>query len=256
MAAVLCGCGSRSGAGVRIEGGDAAEFRMWDETRKWDDMPKGEAGLEEFWEIYDISREAPFYEYADQAGRPALYLWYDEKQELGCGLWLGYDGDRVSDIQGFAFQGCREETWEERDIFSVKTEEGRDGSGEVKDYQENTVYTRDGRPLNYTSTGILDFFAENNERERVVEVEFFYREDGTLQKKHGYYNPWVFGTWGCDRTEYFDGKERVLFSAEYITHGSWEKYYIYCGEEGAPEYLLELDQNLGCSLPRFTHFTE
>lgn len=53
--------------------------------------------------------------------------------------------------------------------------------------------------------------------------------------------------WLVDPKE--DESERLLYEDCYITHGSYEFYYIYLDESEKPAYCLELDNNLNAYFP-------
>ena len=91
-------------------------------------------------------------------------------------------------------------------------------------------------------------------RDRVIEITYFYRDDGTLEKKEGFYNAWIFGTVGCSERCFYDAQGRLIYSSAYITHGSLDYYYIYEGENAAPAYCLCLDDNLGTWFPEMARY--
>ena len=79
---------------------------------------------------------------------------------------------------------------------------------------------------------------------KLVEIEFTYREDGTLQKKYSGFNSRAYFNPSLGGTFYYNEQERLKYAAGYVTHGQLEYYYIY--EEGSPDptYCLALDHKL------------
>lgn len=78
-------------------------------------------------------------------------------------------------------------------------------------------------------------------QDTIVCVKYFYREDGTLERKECYFNDRVFGTTRCSEKYYYDEQERLKYVSAYITHGTLRDYYIYEGESLEPAYCLGVD---------------
>ncbi|MDE7477663.1 MAG: hypothetical protein K2M91_06905, partial [Lachnospiraceae bacterium] len=88
----------------------------------------------------------------------------------------------------------------------------------------------------------------------VVEINFIYRDDGTLYCRNYNHNQRIFGTTLLSRNSYYDEHGRVSYENGYITHGMLEYYYIYEDESEKPAYLLELDYDLGYAIPSIVHY--
>lgn len=83
------------------------------------------------------------------------------------------------------------------------------------------------------------------ERDRLLEIEFTYREDGTLRRRDYAHNMMALETWHSVAHSFYDTQERLLYEDCYITHGSMDYYYIYQDDKEMPAYCLMLDHDLG-----------
>lgn len=83
------------------------------------------------------------------------------------------------------------------------------------------------------------------ERDRLLEIEFTYREDGTLRRRDYAHNMMALETWHSVTHSFYDTQERLLYEDCYITHGSMDYYYIYQDDKEMPAYCLMLDHDLG-----------
>lgn len=83
------------------------------------------------------------------------------------------------------------------------------------------------------------------ERDRLLEIEFTYREDGTLRRRDYAHNMMALETWHSVTHSFYDTQERLLYEDCYITHGSMDYYYIYQDDKEQPTYCLMLDHDLG-----------
>ncbi len=83
------------------------------------------------------------------------------------------------------------------------------------------------------------------ERDRLLEIEFTYREDGTLRRRDYAHNMMALETWHSVAHSFYDTQERLLYEDCYITHGSMDYYYIYQDDKEQPTYCLMLDHDLG-----------
>lgn len=209
-----------------------------------------ETEITSFLNHYGFDTEAPFYEYYAEYSKLGLKLYFDEESEMGCGIVYSYAEDNTLQYDGkFAFQGYITGKWENPDIFSVTTSEGEDGTY-IQDYQEEYTYDEEGKIVSFLSTGIFDWLSETeNKREKIIEVNFSYRNDGTLERKLGYYSQWVFGTWYSTSDSVYDSLERELYRKEYITHGWMHTFYIYEGKSKKPSYCLFVDEDLSYFFP-------
>ncbi|MDE6923942.1 MAG: hypothetical protein K2P59_01590, partial [Acetatifactor sp.] len=209
------------------------------------------ADKELFLSEWGFEDREPYYEYFTEDGTLQLELYYDASVGLGCGLRYGSGED--TEPKGFLFNGSRNYTYcrdfmnsggTDTDPYSVLPFDGGDGKDGVEDYEESVIYREDGRPAGFTSRGWVTYLTEKRETIRILQIDWTYREDGTLQKRDYWHNGMIFGTWYSTRQSYYDEQERLVYEHCYVTHGSVDYYYIYEGESEVPTYCLIMDHNL------------
>lgn len=204
-----------------------------------------------FLEDFGFWGSEPFFKYFDLYGNLQLELYGDESTENVCGIAYTYrfnsQLEKVAYMKGFTVCETPEAGWVMPDPFVMEAVDGTDGSEWVEDYEESIGYTDQGRPDYFASTGKI----EEDQQQRVLEINYIYREDGTLYCRDYDHNGQVFGTTQQTCDSYYDEKERIVFETGYITHGHVENYYIY--EEGdmgnKPAYILYIDYNLNYAIP-------
>ncbi|MDE6845459.1 MAG: hypothetical protein K2J99_06795 [Lachnospiraceae bacterium] len=202
---------------------------------------------------YDFEGKEPFYQYLDENEELQLELYYDERTGKGCGIRYYPEDNRTP--QGFHFDNSAVESvdaefLQERlnaDPYELLARDGTDLSKDewIEDYEENIEYTNDGRPKYFVSHGWITYFGEEHELQKLLEIEFTYREDGTLRRRDYAHNTGALETWNSVMHSFYDTQERLLYEDCYITHGSMDYYYIYQDEEEIPSYCLALDHDLG-----------
>lgn len=200
----------------------------------------------------------PFYQYYDRFGNLELELYFDESTGKGCGFQYSHAFNRVLEkivwCNGFIFEGTSSEEWED-DTYSLLTWENADAREQENVTQVTYEYTYDGKLSCYEVRGITDLaevqWYEGLEITDVffLSIDWVYRSDGTLYRKYYNHNSMVFSTTGQSQWVYYDEQGRPIYRHEYITHGSYDYYYIYSGENERPSYCLTLDQNGGYSIP-------
>lgn len=254
------------------------DFLFWEDlpyTKSYDKDPVIRTWLEELeedgkshMETYE-SREAlledcgfigaePFFQYYDMRGDLQLELYLDEERGMGCGFryYNFFTGELEKDeeVEGFTFRMGDGQAWEELDSFSCKNVYGQDGADQAEDYREEIWYTEEGRPDRYRSTGLIDWLDDSGERCTILELNWIYRDDGTLFCREYVHNSMLFGTTLGSMDSYYDSAERLEHESGYITHGSYESYYIYDDDGRVPAYRLNLDLNLGYSIPEMIKY--
>lgn len=205
-----------------------------------------------FLKEYGFDGKEPYFEYFTEDGTLQLELYYDVFLGVGCGLRY-YPGEDL-EPEGFLFNGSRNYGYYtdflksggiETDRYSVKALDGSDGSEDVEDYEESVIYREDGLPAQYVSRGRVTYLTEEREITGLLQIDWSYREDGTLQKRDYWHNSMVFGTWYSSRQSYYDERERLVYEHCYVTHGSVDYYYIYGEKSEVPVYCLIIDHNTG-----------
>lgn len=200
----------------------------------------------------------PYYQYYDRLQNLELELYLDEKAGRGCGFCYSYeynnDLEKIVQCNGFIFEGINSAVWED-DTYSVLAGEGVD-AGELENVtQVDYGYTDDGKLSSYEVKGVTESLGAAREEgiesqeAALVSMTWVYRDDGTLYCKYYNHDPLTFGTWGQNRYIYYNETGRPVYRYEYITHGSYESYYIYNGKAKRPKYGLRLDQNGGYWIP-------
>lgn len=207
------------------------------------------------------AKEEPFYIFYGKEsdgrnieGKVQLELYYNEAAGVICGIRYIYSqedlGETLVSMKGFADLDVSVfDEWDHSGeaIFSVQKDgsEGRsDGRFAVENYEEMYTYNEAGQPVHFESTGNIDWLWDEPERNTIIQIDFSYRADGTLSQKDCYYNPHIFGTTECRVHEYYDEKQRLVYSNSYVTHGSLECYCIYSDDSDTPMYILKLDDDI------------
>ena len=201
----------------------------------------------------------PFYQYYDHYGNLKIELYLDESAGKGCGFQysygFNYDLEKVIwSINGFNFEGIRTIEWED-DTFSLLTWEGTDAREHEDVTQVIYGYADNGELSSYEVRGITEYVRFQWEEgvesldDTLLSIDWVYRSDGTLYRKYYHHDPMSFATTGQSQWVYYDKLGRPVYRDEYITHGSYDYYYIYDGENITPKYCLSLDQNGGYSIP-------
>ena len=195
----------------------------------------------------------PFYQYHDENGELQLELYYNEGTCKGCGI--RYDPGGNQNPQGFKFDGSKMEEYDSEflkerlnaDPYELLANGGVDLAKDewIDDYEENIEYLSDGRPKHFKSQGWITYVDDEHETQKLLEIEFTYREDGTLRRRDYAHNMMALETWHSVTHSFYDTQERLLYEDCYITHGSMDYYYIYQDDKEQPTYCLMLDHDLG-----------
>lgn len=208
---------------------------------------------------YGFSEQEPFYQYTDTWGDLVVELYFDPAAETGCGFYYDYEfyPGQEQIITGYVFHGIEEQAWIQYPPYLLENRYGETGkewldNGEVLSYEEDCRYRADGRPEYFCAKGLADFYGDEPEENVFLEIDFVYRDDGSLACRDYFYNSWMWGTSYSSGTYIYDEKERLIYENLYVTHGGMAFYYIY--EDGCdnPAYALMLDNcgAWGCGLFR------
>lgn len=209
------------------------------------------ASREAFLREYGFEGQEPFYEYTPENGGLQLELYYNNSRSLGCGI--RYYPETGEEPAGFLFNGSGNYRYYldflggagvETGPYTTLSFGGSDGKDEAEDYEEAVEYREDGRLSHFVSQGWIPWLNEKKELQKLLDIELFYREDGTLRERNYWHNDMVFGTWYSARQGFYDQQERLLHEHCYVTHGSVDFYYIYEDDGDTPLYCLIIDNNL------------
>ena len=183
---------------------------------------------------FSITEETvPFYKYYIGDDALHLELYYDVEKCSGVGIYYG-----KNITNGFTIGKYKQEIWHDNKFSFMK--ENHDASS-FKDYIEHKTYDNSGKLTYFYSEGIIEGYEDNDFIDKLVEIKFTYREDGTLERKDCWYNPLLFETIRSDEINFYDDDERLAYVDSYITHGFLEDYYIYDGSNREPSYCLTVD---------------
>lgn len=201
---------------------------------------------EPFYQCYDWHRDLLLELYKDEVTGQFLGISYD-------GYYINTVGEKEASMYGFEIDGAAEMKWPGEDAYSGMTKFQADEQDYVKEYEEFTDYTTDGLPDHFLSQGLVR--TEGGEGlTRVMDIDYVYRDDGTLFYREYHHSTLVFPTNDCYLYSFYDEKGRVLYERGYITHGHLEDYYIYEKEGNMPTYHLELDYCHGYVFPHLEKY--
>ncbi len=209
---------------------------------------------------FGFADKEPFYQYYDNRGNLQLELYLDEESGKGCGLiydyYYTYQLEKRKSAYGFAFDAVYQGEWEAADPYILTTVGGSTGEDEGREYEDITEYTEDGKIDYYKSMAFVDWIGPDvkEEKDTLLEINYIYRDDGTLYYRNYHHNSMVFETTFCGIDSFYDELGRVVYESGYITHGSIEEYYIYDDGGKEPKYYLLLDDNLGYCIPTLVRF--
>ncbi len=205
-----------------------------------------------------FSDSEPMYEYYDQNGNVQLELYRDEATDQFCGIVYEYcmnsEKKKWATMCGFTFNSLWEQEWT-GGISFLGTNIYEDDMGA---YEEVIEYTPTGLLENVRYQGVTlrqqELGEVPEELSTVMEVNYVYRDDGTLYYREYWHDAMEFGTSLSYLHSFFDDSARVVYERGYITHGALEYYYIYEGEGKNPAYCLEIDHNLGYAIPNIVRY--
>ena len=242
---------------------EETSIRIWVDSNRTKDHMREYESREAFLLEAGFEDAVPMYQYYDRYHNLRLELYMDESAEQLCGLVYCYyfnsNREKCVDRYGFTIDDVGERNWEEDTVFSLKSVYGTDGADAVEDFEETVEYTEAGNPDFYKSQGLMEHRRDEDgalelASVSVLELDYVYRDDGTLYCRDYTHNPSIFGTTLCSLESYYDEKRRVVYESGYITHGQLEYFYIY-GEEGEkPEYFLTVDYGGGYAIPTMERY--
>lgn len=183
--------------------------------------------------------------YYPMDGRLFLKLYYDEETGTGSGVSYGYGAE--NDKVGFYFDDTEEGDF----VFEAPYDFSRwyyDGNSvrnkkipeDITNFHEQVEYYENGKPLHYEATGDYERYEWETDFS-IIEIDYTYRNDGSLSEKWCRFDPYLFGTYQSFRYIYYDEAERVIYTEEYVTNGCLQRYYIYESDNDVPTYCFVFD---------------
>lgn len=188
----------------------------------------------------------PFYEYYDSFHRLELELFFDERTGQGCGICYAYNFnyalEQVTRCQGFSFDQVTTETPKPEDTFSTLSVYGDDARADnVSGYKETYEYTDDWKLSSFEARGTIVNYGEEKGEDKLLSMDYVYRNDKTLYHKQYYHHHILFGSTHRSQSCCYDEQGRITCKYSYVTHGSYQYYYIYRDDSEQPSYCLMLD---------------
>lgn len=206
-----------------------------------------------------FSGQEPFYQYTDTWGDLVVELYFNPSTQTGCGFYYDYEfyPEQEQLIIGYVFHGMDNQAWVQYQPYALENRYGETGKewldgGEVLSYEEDCRYRADGRPVYFCAKGLADFYGDGPEETIFLQIDFVYRDDGSLACREYFHNTWMWGSSFSSGTYIYDEKERLIYENLYVTHGGMALYYIYEDNSDQPAYALMLDNGgtWGCGLFR------
>lgn len=189
---------------------------------------------EDFLAKFGFLDSVPVFQYYNRYHNLQLELYWDEFSDHFCGISYEYSFDnerkKFTGMYGFTINTVQEQVWVEKDPFCTKTVYGDSAADYVSDAEEIIEYTLSGKPDYFRIEGWKEREVDEeikNALTTVLEINYVYRDDGTLFRKDYWHDPYSFGSTLCSLESYYDEKGRLVYENGYITHGSLEYYYIY-----------------------------
>lgn len=176
-------------------------------------------------------------------GELILNLYLNKEQEFGTGIYYG-ETQISRFITQFGTDQWQRGVWEDNKYSLMRA--GEKAETALEEYQEYTEYNDQSQLSSFYSEGIITGWGDP-QKEVLVWIEFFYRADGTLERKECQYNHRLYGTTRQSETFYFDAEERLTYSTSYATFGMLSDYYFYEDGKKEPAFYLTLEhRGWGC----------
>lgn len=205
---------------------------------------------EAFLAEYGAENSEPRYQSCDRYGNPRLELYEDQSGTQFCGIiyrsyFVNSKKEKWAKMYGFTIseEKTEKEKWSDN-TYAIMSEIGPD---DEKGYEETIEYTADGKPLHFESRGLAEVNNGSSIEEELmplVEIDYIYRDDGTLFCRGYWHNTYLYTTGDHILSSFYDEEERVVYEDGYITSGDQEYYYVYEGDGKVP--VCKLDVYLSC----------
>lgn len=207
-----------------------------------------------FLEENGVANQPPFFVWGIDEDHPDCIIYYDTEKEKGCLFRLLYGEYDLAKIMGYTLKSTREEQPEipgkGENPFLFKFIE-LDFQNKAKDIcpsceEKHTPDYTNGKVSEYVATGVLPDFEKEGEQ-TILSLQWFYREDGSLQRRIYHHSPHSVGTAWSDVDTYYDKKGRILYENYYVTSGNHDIYAIY-PEDKLDAYYVDIDPMAGNDL--------
>ena len=209
-----------------------------------------------FLEENGVANQPPFFIWGLDEHHPDCIIYYDTEKEKGCLFRLSYSGYDLAQIIGYTMTLTRDESFKPdipgkgENPFLFKFIE-LDFQNKAKDIcpsceEKHTPDYTNGKVSEYVATGVLPDFEEEGEQ-TFLSLQWFYREDGSLQRRIYHHSPHSVGTAWSDVDTYYDKKGRILYENYYVTSGNHDIYAIY-PEDKLDAYYVDIDPMAGNDL--------
>ncbi len=211
-------------------------------------------------EEFGFAGQEPKEQYYDSFGNIILELFVNERDGKALGIVHEYcftsEQKKIESIYSFVVNSIEKSKWQELNPFDTKAYDGSDGANQVEDYEEAITYRADRKLDFFHSRGNITWLkdAKTDGKDSLVQIDYIYRDDGTLFYQKYYHNGYVFGSTFSTQNKFFDHMERICYEERYITHGNMIYYYFYDGDERKTIYLLTLDCGMGMYIPRLIQY--
>lgn len=182
-------------------------------------------------------KEQPDYSGYDNDGELILNLYLNLEQKRGMGIYFG-ETQISRYITQFDIDSWQPGVWEDNKYSLMRAEE--EAATTLDEYQEYREYNDQGQITSFYSEGIITGWG-NPQKEKLVQIEFSYGDNGILEKKSCRYNHRLYGTTRQSETFYFDTEERLIFTTAYVTYGALTDHYFYEDGKEEPIACLTLD---------------
>jgi len=200
-----------------------------------------------FLSLFGVTEETvPFYEYYNDDGNLQLELYYDIEKKEGVGIYHGTGLNKHIGLEGFRIGAAEKAVWKDHK-FSLATETyDTNDASDLPEYKEHKTYNEQGQITRFYSEARWDnYWDEADKIQKVSEIIWSYRKNGTLWKKVCSFSSLYYGTARGYETYYYNAKEHLVYTNAYLTAGGIEGYYIYEGSNEKPAYRLTVIHALG-----------
>ena len=208
-----------------------------------------------FLEEKGVANQTPFFVWGLDEHHPDCIIYYDTEKEKGCLFRLSYSGYDLAQIVGYTLTFTEDELFKPEipgkeespflfKFIELKEEKAKDICPSCD--EKHTPDYSNGKVSEYVATGVIPGCEEEGEQ-TILSLQWFYREDGSLQRRIYHHSPYSVGTAWSDVDTYYDEKGRILYENYYVTSGCHDIYAIY-PENRTDAYYVDIDPMAGNDL--------